>query len=192
MDPAGGIFDHLEYRHCTWEEKPDLVRIVVWCDPAVTTTDQSDSMGIQADGIDEGGTIYRLWSWEARTTPEDALRRAIVKAQELGAEAVGVETDQGGDTWKSVYARAAEQVGGRVPPFRSAKAGAGFGPKAHRAQQMLADYERGRIVHVLGTHTTLERALRRFPVAKPFDLVDAAFWSWHDLSKRPGGAGFVM
>ena len=28
---------------------------------------------------------------------------------------------------------------------------------------------------------TLERALRRFPRTKPFDLVDAAFWAWHDL-----------
>ena len=179
---AGGMFDHLEYRHCEWEAVPDLVQVVVWVDPAVTSMDDSDSMGIQADGLALDGTIYRLWSWEQRTTPEDCLRRAIQKAVELKARAVGVETDQGGDTWQSVYREAARGLGIAAPPaFRWEKAGAGHGPKAHRAGQMLADYERGRIVHVVGTHKTLERALFRFPKVKPFDLVDAAYWSWWDL-----------
>ena len=69
-----------------------------------------------------------------------------------------------------------------IPRFRSEKAGAGRGPKAHRASQMLASYERAEIVHVSGTHAVLERALRRFPKTKPYDLVDAAFWSWLDLT----------
>jgi hypothetical protein len=52
---------------------------------------------------------------------------------------------------------------------------------------MLADYERpGRIIHVRGTHEILERALRRFPRTKPFDLVDGAYWSWRDLNRRRG------
>jgi hypothetical protein len=46
---------------------------------------------------------------------------------------------------------------------------------------MVPDYETGKIVHVLGPHETLERALARFPVVKPFDLVDAAFWGWYYL-----------
>lgn len=186
--PPGGLFDHLSFRHCAWADVPDLVRVVVWVDPAVTDTDQSDCHAIQADGVARNDDIYRLWSWEDRTSPEDSLRRAIVKAVELGAEAVGVETDQGGDTWRSVYAAAADHLvrqgairTEQVPAFRQAKAGAGHGPKAHRASQMLADYERARIVHVVGTHETLERALRRFPRTKPLDLVDASYWSWLDL-----------
>lgn len=190
--PPGGIFDHMSFAHCAANEVPDLVRIVVWVDPAVTNTDASDSHGIQADGISSAGVIYRLWSWEARTTPEDSLRRAIRKGLELGAEAVGVETDQGGDTWESVYRAAAQAVqlerqgaalpAARLPRFRSAKAGQGYGPKTHRASQMLADYERaGRIVHVLGTHDVLEAALGRFPRTKPLDLCDVAFWAWADL-----------
>lgn len=187
--PAGGMFDHLEFRHCIWADLPDLVRAVVWVDPAVTDTDQSDSHGIQADGLAaDMRTIYRLWSWENRTSPMDSLQRAILKAVELGAEAVGVETDQGGDTWESTYREAARSLVNaeriredQVPAFRSAKAGSGHGPKTARAGRMLADYERGEIVHVIGTHETLERALRRFPRSKPFDLVDAAYWSRTDL-----------
>ena len=121
-------------------------------------------------------------------SPEDALRRAILWAVELGADHVGVETDQGGDTWRSTYEKVAADLvaegaieRGQVPAFRQAKAGAGHGPKTHRASQMLTDYERGAFVHVEGTHGVLERALRRFPRTKPFDLVDASYWSWRDL-----------
>jgi phage terminase large subunit-like protein len=194
QEAGGGMFDHLDYRHCAHAAVPALVRTTVWCDPAVTDTDESDSHGIQADGIAADGTIYRLWSWEGRTSPEDALRRAILKALEFGSLTVGVETDQGGDTWRSVYARAVDalkaekQIPGNPPRFVAAKAGQGHGPKAHRAAQMLPDYERGEIVHVAGTHETLERALRRFPRAKPFDLVDVCYWAWWDLrqpKRRP-------
>lgn len=217
--PEGGVFSHLIYRRCTWDELPDLVRIAVWVDPAVTDTDQSDSHAIQADGIAADGTIYRLYSWESRTTPQKSMKRAILKALELGADSVGVETDQGGDTWQSVYDMAWREIVDaetimpmpfspteqaeansetrearnamqrRKPKFRQAKAGAGHGPKVHRANQMLADYERGKIIHVEGTHQTLEHALRRFPITKPYDLTDCSYWSWYDL--RHGKRGWA-
>lgn len=187
----GGIFSHVVFRHCLPEDAPKTYDDVqVWVDPAVTDTDKSDSHGIQADGK-RGETVYRLYSWEARTSPEDALRRAILKARELGASCVGVETDQGGDTWQSTYELTwRKMVDGREIPaeepmilFRQDKAGS-IGSKAQRAQQMLAAYERGEIVHVVtGTHETLERALRRYLLRKPFDLVDAAFWAWHGLTR---------
>jgi hypothetical protein len=202
----GAMFAHLAFRHCAPKDVPDLTAIVVWVDPAVTSHDGSDSHGIQADGIAEDGTIYRLRSWEKVTTPRDSLCRAILIALEVKAQKVGVETDQGGDTWDEVYKAAWRSLvegtdtdsyilvwpdlfgedgklkpGLHMPAFDSDKAGAGHGPKVHRASQMLADYERGNFVHVLGTHAVLEKALRRFPVRKPFDLTDTAYWSWQDL-----------
>ena len=203
--PPGGIWDHIEFRHCNFGEIPDLVRGCVWVDPAVTATDQSDSMGIQADGIDSSGNIYRIFSWEQITSPESAIRKAILKALELGFDRVGVETDQGGDTWKSVYDQVCRKLGEEkpailfyppdpdeelrlkpFPKFASDKAGAGYGSKVERNSQMLTDYEHGRVIHVRGTHDVLERALKRFPLTKPLDLADASFWSWHDLRKPKG------
>lgn len=200
VDTSGGIWDHVEFRRCEWSELPDLIRICVWVDPAVSSTDESDSMGIQADGLAVGGIIYRLFSWEKITSPEDVLRRAILKALELGADSIGVETDQGGDTWKSVYNQAWLSLiddpavphitrSTRRPRFKSAKAGAGHGSKIERNSRMLADYERGRLVHVVGTHLALEKSLKRFP-NKPLDLADAAYWSWNDL--RHGAAGIAL
>jgi hypothetical protein len=210
--PPGGMFDHLEFAHCTWDDLPDLERAVVWVDPAVTDTARSDSMGIQADALGSDGVLYRLWSWERRSSPLEALKLAIRVAQRIGADHVGVETDQGGDTWQSVYREAtadvaAEDAAEGLPPlpaprFTWDKAGSGHGPKAHRASKMLADYERPRsIVHVAGstplgaaTVDVLERALRRFPRTKPLDLVDACFWSWRDLrperAAKRGGLRF--
>lgn len=207
-EPDGGMFSHLVYQYCNWEDVPTLEDVQVWCDPAVTDTDDSDSHGIQADGRAKHGKddyrIYRLYSWEGRTTPLDVLCRAILKALELKASCVGVETDQGGDTWLSVIKDAWQQIttpgtqyyamlqgliaagkvkadGLRCPAFKQAKAGAGHGPKTHRASQMLAEYEHGRFIHVRGTHDILERALRRFPKTKPYDLTDAGYWSWQGV-----------
>lgn len=193
--PPGGIWDHVEFRHCEWSEVPAFVRGCVWVDPAVTSTDQSDSQGIQADGLGIDGKIYRLFSWEQVTSPEDSLKRAILKAIELKFDHVGIETDQGGDTWQSVYFRVVEQLKQERPDLKWFpamvwdKAGAGYGPKVERNMQMLADYERGMVVHVSGTHLTLERALKRFPLTKPYDLADAAFWSWSDLRNRSSMGG---
>lgn len=222
-DPPGGMFNHLTYEHVTWDELPYLVKTVVWVDPAVTSTEASDCMGIQADSLGNDGVIYRLYSWEDRTSPEDALKRAILKAVELKASSVGVETNQGGDLWKSTYGRIWQDLvdspdyphiideaeaerrnkdlraypppdgqprwtATKRPSFRHAKADAATGGKSHRASIMLADYERSRVKHVVGTHDILERALNRFPLSKPFDLVDAGYWSWDELNKARRGS----
>lgn len=181
--PPGGMFSHLDFQHCTRGDLPELVRTVCWVDPAVTNKDDSDSQGIQIDGLGVDNRIYRLFSWEDRTSPLDAIERAITKAIEWKAEKVGIETDQGGDTWESVYREATRNLGveATAPRMDSDKAGAGYGPKVHRASQMLPDYETGMIVHMWGTHATLERGLKRFPKTKPYDLTDASWWCWRDL-----------
>lgn len=196
VEQKGGIWDNIEFRHETRLELPDLVRVVVWVDPAVTTTEESDCQGIQADGIDEAGTIHRLFSWEGIDTPDATLTRAIHKGIELGAEHVGVETNQGGDLWEGAYQRICHDLEsegnpGPFPAFVSVKAGAGDGNKVERNQNMLADYERGQVVHVTGTHDIIERSLGRFPI-KPLDLADAAYWSWSDLRENSVSVGSVQ
>ena len=154
-DETGGMFDHISFRHahfasrdclvnCPGPHVPELDKVVCWVDPAVTNSDESDAMGIQIDGISRDKTLYRLWSWEKRATPLEAIRLAIVKAKEYGSSYVGIETDQGGDTWRSVYTQARDSLGPGYHhlTMRAVKAGQGYGSKVHRASQMLADYER--------------------------------------------------
>lgn len=206
IDESGGLWDHVEFRHVEFDKLPSFERGEVWIDPAVTTTNESDSMAICAGGS-SGGRLYVVYSWEQITSPEDVIRRGILIAFRYGFESVGVETDQGGDTWISVYKRVCEKLlddpeypeitdkivrddGGniveiipfRFPTFRQAKAGAGHGSKVHRNGQMMVDYEHGKVIHVIGTHKTLEKSLKRFP-NKPLDLADAAYWLWYHLLK---------
>lgn len=108
-DPPGGMYSHLEYQYCEHSQVPDLERIIVYVDPAVTDTDQSDSQGIHADGLSDE-TIYRLYSWEGRTSPENAIKRALLKCLELGADTIGFETDQGGELWESDFNHVCDKI----------------------------------------------------------------------------------
>jgi hypothetical protein len=204
-DPAGGMFDHLEYRRCDEDQLPDLIKVAVAVDPAVSDKDGSDAHGIHADGLGEDGTIYRLASIERRMTPLTSLVAAIRLGFELGADVVVVEDDQGGDTWQSVFREAVAVVERDMPPcpgtdrpegcgcdlhafarwagyvaFNQEKAGS-IGSKRLRASLMLAAYELGWFTHVRGDHDLLERSLNRFPRKKPYDLVDSAFWAAREL-----------
>jgi hypothetical protein len=179
----GGMYDHIQFRHCSWAEVPEFLRVTVAVDPAVTETKNSDSHGIQVDGLGIDGLTYRLFSWEGITSPEDVMRRAVRKGNELKAQVVIVETNQGGDTWETVYNKAVEDESILYPPaFKSARAGSNQS-KIERQGRQLAAYERFELIHVEGTHLVLEGALKRFPAKKPYDLADASFWSWHDLNE---------
>lgn len=211
VETSGGLWDHVEFRHIEYDNLPPIERGAVWVDPAVTSTEESDSMAIAAGGVAENEAgikhLFVFYSWEQITSPEDVIRRAILTAVRYGFETVGVETDQGGDTWQTVYNSVCEQllkspeypdiaitydengnpIPYRFPQFRQAKAGAGHGSKVHRNGHMLVDYEHGKVYHVIGTHTTVEKSLRRFP-KKPLDLADALYWLWNDLMRhgKPG------
>ena len=104
IDRSNGLWSHIDFEsiHVEPKDMPPVIRTVVWVDPAVTSTDQSDNQGIQADSLCADGRIYRRYSWEGVDSPENTLERAIKKGIELDAEQVGVEDDQGGDTWRSV------------------------------------------------------------------------------------------
>jgi len=110
VEEMGGIWEHIEFRHCDYRDMPDLITGEVWCDPAVTSTDNSDNNGICAGGIGSDSNIYLMWSWESIASPLEVIKRAILKCIELRFAAVGVESDQGGDTWRSVYHQAWQAI----------------------------------------------------------------------------------
>lgn len=207
-DLSGGMFDHLDFSAdsiltCTEAQVPELVHIGCWVDPAVSATDRSDSCALVIDGLGVDGHYYRLWSWERIATPTVALKTALRTAIEHGIQyrprslVVGVETDQGGITWEVVYREALRELmeedpelfaqeGARVPRYESAKAGSTQMGKIERASLMQADYELKRFRHVYGRMNALEGGLKRFPKFKPFDCVDASFWSWRWLAELGG------
>lgn len=187
VEISGGMFDHLEFQRCNLSEVPELVRTVCWIDPAISSADGSSCQAIQIDGLGTDGHIYRLFSHEETKSPMDTLKRAILEAKRWKCETIGVESNQGGDLWFTTYEAARMALGFNeddAPGYIADKASSGTGSKIERASRMLVDYENGTIIHVNSPSIhILESALKRFPVAKPYDLVDAAVWSWTDLSE---------
>lgn len=206
-DLRGGWFDHLDFSdhgpiRIAEALLPDLVRTVVTVDPAVTSTDKSDSCGIVVASLGRDRQIYVQWAWEQIASPADAMRVAVTAGIEFGAEAVVVETDQGGDTWKLAYETVRKEVvdemiadnGGEVPDglflprFDHEKAGSIGESKRARIAKLRVDYDVGpRIRHVGGGAHVLERGLRRFPLFKPFDVTDAMYWARYWLGKKGRG-----
>jgi phage terminase large subunit-like protein len=202
---AGGVFSHVTFRRCTPDQIPwkDIVATVVAVDPAVTEHDGSDATGIQVDCIAETGEIYRLFSWERRASPTEAVKTAILKALEYRASSILIETNQGGLTWTSVFKEAYADLErqGKIsedwhrPSTVFVKVGSNRS-KVERAQAMVPDYERGVIIHVDGeTSALLESALYRFPLTEPDDLVDSAVHAHaflRRLRKAPQIGGNVL
>lgn len=173
---------------------PDLATlddIQVWVDPAVTDTNQSDSNGIRAAGRNTSGQVIGLWSWEGQDSVEGMMRRAVLKAVELKASTFGIETNQGGDAWVTVFESVWKALiaDGSIPPgtpkprLQQVKATTQTGGKRERWQLARAARERGEYLEAIGTHETLFRALRRIPESKPFDLADVDYWAWWALGK---------
>ena len=192
MQNEDSLFGHIQFQHLTFNELPDFYRIICVVDPAVTSTDKSDSHGINIAGITEDGDVIHLYSWEGITSPEDSMRRAITESIKWGADTVFVEGNQGSDNWIYIYRHVAEDMGLRddiVPAMDLIKATTSTGGKVERANQMLVNYELGKVKHLLGTHEVLETALKRFPAMKPYDLVDAAVWANNILS---GGNSWLI
>lgn len=192
ISDKNALFGHIQFQHVAFEELPDFYRIICVVDPAVTSTDHSDSHGINIAGVDENGNIYHLYSWEGITSPEDSMRRAIEESVRWGADTVFVESNQGSDAWVYIYRHVAEEMSVSerdLPAMDLIKATNATGGKVERANQMLVNYELGKVKHLLGTHAELEVALKRFPTSKPYDLVDAAVWSHNILA---GGGAWLL
>lgn len=183
----GSLFESVRFKHVANKDVPALWRRIVAVDPAVTSEDGSDSHGICVAGISDAGEFYVLDTWEKRVGPEFSLKKALYFAIKYGADKVIIEGNQGGDMWLDIWDSVVEESGlheDRIPGVQIVKATSSTGSKMERASQMLVDYELGKIYHVVddsSSYIGLEAALRRFPLRKPFDLVDSVYWAWSDL-----------
>lgn len=190
----GGMFYDDLFVNKRFNELPELEEVQVWLDPAITSTDQSDNQGVIVDGRGVDNVLYRLHAWEGVESPHDVLKRAAMAAYHYQATLVGIETNQGGELWGSTFITIwrdlvrdgdlpEEYPRPRVKDVTVSKAD---GPKRTRWQEMKVNaYERGMVVHAIGTHTTLEKSLKRLPSYKPYDLADAAYLSWKSLMSNP-------
>jgi phage terminase large subunit-like protein len=129
----------------TPDEVPELTRVAVAVDPAVTVTESSDETGIVVAGRDAQGDVYVLADRSAKTAGEDAARRAWRAFLDHQADVLIYEANQGGvwvaevlaDTWRTMQ-REGQAPKDVRPPIKATTANVG---KALRAQPVALRYE---------------------------------------------------
>lgn len=169
---------------------PALRRIVVACDPAVTSNADSDETGIIVAGIgyESPAHFYVLDDLSLSASP-DAWARVLVMAYvRQGAERIVGEVNNGGDLVETII-RHVEIDGKRAGLNASYKAVHASRGKAIRAEPISALYEQNRVHHV-GAFAVLEDQLCDWDPAISTDSpdrLDALVWALTELSGDPAG-----
>lgn len=162
---------------------PELVRVVVAVDPAVTSTDGSDETGIVGFGKGADGRGYVLRDGSGRFSPERWARRALDMLEELDGDLIVAEGNNGGDLVAHTIRILEPRV--RVKIVRASRG------KERRAEPCAAAYEHGDVSHV-GTMPELEDQLCSWEpgITRGWspDRLDALVWAWSELF--PSRAGF--
>ncbi|MEX2440084.1 MAG: terminase family protein [Actinomycetota bacterium] len=154
---------------------PDMKRIVVAIDPAVTSGEDADETGIVVAGSGVDGHGYVLADRTCRLSPDGWASRGVVAFHEFGADRIVAEVNNGGD----LVERVIRTVDAKVP-FKAVHASRG---KIVRAEPVSALYEQGKIHHV-GTYTELEDQMTSYTAegaAFSPDRMDALVWALHYL-----------
>jgi phage terminase large subunit-like protein len=153
---------------------PDLSRVVVAVDPAISNEAGSDETGIICIGMDSGGNGYVLADDSGRYRPEEWARRVVALYHTYNADRIIAEKNQGGDMVESTIRAIAPNI-----PYTGVRASRG---KYTRAEPIAALYERGTMFHV-GTFENLEDQMCSFTSdfdrkAQGYspDRVDALVW----------------
>jgi predicted phage terminase large subunit-like protein len=153
---------------------PDLTRVVVAIDPAVTSGEDSDESGIVVAGLGIDGRGYVLADRTCRLSPDGWARRAVRAFDDHAADVIVAEVNNGGEMVRATLATVRPTIS-----YRAVHASRG---KQIRAQPIAALYEQGRVSHV-EVFTELEEQLTTWTPesgASP-DRLDALVWALTEL-----------
>lgn len=188
----GELLDDVPGALWTWDmidahrvvEEPDLDRIVVGIDPAVTNNASSDETGIIVVGIQGRGNdshFYVLDDRSGKYSPHDWARAAAAAYHNTGADRIVVERNNGADLVEANLRNL-----DKLLPIKTVWASKG---KTIRAEPIAALYEQGRVHHV-GRLGGLEDQMTSWdatdPKIKSPDRVDALVWSCTELMGQRG------
>jgi hypothetical protein len=160
---------------------PDMGRIVVSVDPAITNTPGSDETGLIVAGMGGDKRGYVMADESGRYRPEEWARRAISLYDMFQADAIVCEVNQGGDMVEAVIKAEARGRSIKVVKVTATRA------KHVRAEPIAALYEQGKVRHT-EAFPELEDQMCAFTVGfdrkeKGYspDRVDALVWGLTEL-----------
>lgn len=156
---------------------PELHRVVIGVDPAVTAGKSSDLTGIVGAGASADGHYYILADRSCRLNPLEWGREVIKLYRELKADRVIGEVNNGGDLIRTMLCELSPGL-----PFQAVTARRG---KVLRAEPVAALYEKN-LVHHTGLFAELEEEMCSYSpltAVKSPDRLDALVWAVAALSE---------
>ena len=163
------------------EEAPEMTRIVVSIDPAVTAHAESDETGIIVAGRGVDNKYYVLNDLSGRMTVDTWASVAVDAFERFKADRIIAEVNNGGDLVERLIRTVDTSV-----PYSTVRASRG---KLVRAEPISALYEQDKVCHV-GSYPELEDQMCSYTAEsrESPDRLDALVWALTDLSKSSGQA----
>lgn len=154
-------------------EAPDMRRVVVAIDPAVSVGEDANETGIVVAGIGADGHGYVLDDVTVSGSPDHWARVAVYAYYHYEADKIIAESNQGGDMVSHTI-----RMIDRNLPVKLVRATRG---KYVRAEPVSAVYEQGKVHHV-GFFAELEDQLCTWvPGEDSPDRLDALVWAFTEL-----------
>lgn len=158
-----------------------IVRVVVACDPAVTSKAESDETGIVVGALTRSGHVLILDDQSCRETPLGWAAKIVAAYRRWRCDRVVGEVNNGGDLVAGNIRAVEPSIA-----FRAVHASRG---KAKRAEPVAALYEQGRVHHV-GFFPDLETQMCEYTPqstdeSKHDDRMDALVYAVTDLVVEP-------
>jgi len=156
----------------------DRARCVVAIDPATTNSDESDETGIVA-ASSYGAGDKKLFTvdgdYSGKYSPAGWAKKAMGAYEEHQADAIVIETNQGGDMAENTLKNAGFK--GRIIRVHASKG------KYARAEPISALYEQGRVAHQGALYTLENQLMEYIPASakKSPDRLDAMVYALTEL-----------
>jgi phage terminase large subunit-like protein len=192
-DVPGALWtrDNLERDRLPFGTKlPEMARIVIGLDPAVTSGEDSDETGIIVCAKDYQGQAYVLADRSGHYQPTEWAREAVAQYHhpDRPADRIIAEINNGGEMVEHTLRMVDPGV-----PVKTVHASRG---KVIRAEPISALYEKGRVHHV-GFFPLLEDSMTSFTVdydrsvnGSP-DRIDALVWALTELLVEDAGNAYL-
>lgn len=166
----------------------ERVRCVVAIDPATTNSDESDETGIVA-ASSYGNGDKKLFTvdgdYSGKYSPAGWAKKAMGAYDEHDADAIVIETNQGGDMAENTLKNAGFK--GRIIRVHASKG------KYARAEPISALYEQGRVAHQGALYTLENQLMEYIPASakKSPDRLDAMVYALTELSDKQAYFGML-
>ena len=181
-DVEGALWtrEELEQTRIPEGHMPEMKRVVVGVDPAVTNNEHSDETGIIVAGRGIDDRFYIIDDVSHKNSPDGWMREAVRAYYKHQADRVVVEVNNGGDLVQNLLYTIDKGV-----PLRSVRATRG---KMIRAEPIAALYEQKKVSHC-GIFAKLEEQMCFYTGdGKSPDRLDALVWALTELSRSDGQA----